>query len=90
MPIEARLRPLIKLYGAMRGGANEIPYVEQRRTAEAMARRGRWLMMPKGPKMAREKDILVPVDGGQIRVRLYYPNAIGPHPRRRVVRRLAL
>lgn len=80
MPIEARLRPLIKLYGAMRGGANEIPYVEQRRTAEAMARRGRWLMMPKGPKMAREKDILVPVDGGQIRVRLYYPNAIGPLP----------
>ena len=53
----------------------------QRREADAgVAKRLGWVFMPAGPKSGEQRDVLVPVDGGRIRVRLYVPPGAGPLP----------
>ncbi|MGN6692779.1 MAG: alpha/beta hydrolase [Aquihabitans sp.] len=46
---------------------------ERRASSAAMARKGGFLVMRKGPFIARQEDLVVPVDGGRITVRLYVP-----------------
>ena len=46
---------------------------ERRAASAAVARRGGFLVMPKGPAVASQADLTVPVAGGSITVRLYLP-----------------
>jgi acetyl esterase len=53
---------------------------QRREQAARTARLGGWLVMRPGPEPATVEHVSVPVEGGQIRVRIYRPQGPGPHP----------
>jgi acetyl esterase len=77
VPVHPRLRPILALQEKVGDGDATMP---ARRQASALQARqlGR-LVMPRGPKVA-EREVMVRVDGGAIRVRLYEPPAPRPRP----------
>jgi len=79
VPLEPRLKPIIKL-AASRGDDLSTPMAVRRERSARLARAGARLVMPKGPEPAETRDLLVPVAGGRITVRLYRPPTPGPHP----------
>ncbi len=80
MPLEPRVRRIVQIFGALDRRPAGATFAEQRAGSAALARRGRWLVMDAGPTMASERDLMVPVDGGAIVVRLYVPPGAGPMP----------
>jgi acetyl esterase len=70
MPLHPRLRPILAVQGRMGDDDATMP---ARRFAGALQARqlGRLVMAP-GPKVPA-REVMVPVDGGAIRVRLYHP-----------------
>jgi acetyl esterase len=79
MPLDPRVRIINKIMVTLDRRSGR-PMVDQRRSAAAIASRGWVLVMHRGPKPASTEDVLVPVDGGQIVVRLHRPHGPGPHP----------
>lgn len=75
MPLEPRLRPLLAI--ANRVGDEDATLPARRLTSTLQARQLGRLVMPHGPKVPT-REVMVPVHGGAIRVRLYRP--IGPAP----------
>lgn len=80
MPLEPRLRPLLRLASLTDRDDLDVPMATRREQSAMLARMGGGLVMLAGPKPAVTEDIEVPVDGGAIRVRLYHPRNPGPHP----------
>lgn len=74
MPMEPRVAKIVKLMNALDRRPAGATMAQRRETAAALARRGAFLVMPKGPEPAEQRDITVPVDGGRIIVRLYIPH----------------
>lgn len=80
MPLEPRVAKIVKLMNALDRRSAETSMADRRASSAAIARRGAFLVMSKGPEPASQRDILVPVDGGQIIVRLYVPHGARPAP----------
>jgi acetyl esterase len=78
VPLEPRVAKIVKLMNALDRRPDGSTMAQRRAASAALARRGAALVMPKGPAPAEQRDILVPVAGGQIVVRLYVPH--GPRP----------
>lgn len=80
MSLDPRLRPLVRLARWAGRGEDRLSMPERRARAAAAARRGRWLVMPAGPR-CRERDLEAPAGGAAVRVRLYEPpGERGPLP----------
>ena len=80
MTLDPRVRWIVKIANRLERHDPSKSMAERRVSAAAMSKRGRWLVMPAGPSMASERDTSVPVEGGQIVVRLYVPPGGGPLP----------
>lgn len=80
MALEPRLRPLVALGRRVERDRPAMTMPERRERAALQARLGGWAVMRAGPRPAAVEDVMVPVDGGRIRVRLYRPPTPGPHP----------
>lgn len=78
MTLEPRLRPILAI--ANRTGADPDATMPSRRlTSTLQARQLGRLVMHHGPKVPT-REVMVPVHGGAIRVRLYEPPIPGPRP----------
>ena len=80
MPLEPRVAKIVRLMNALDRRAEGTTMAQRRASSAAIARRGAVLVMPRGPEPAEQRDLLVPVDGGQIVVRLYVPHGARPAP----------
>lgn len=80
MPLEPRVAKIVKLMNTLDRRSDDASMAQRRSSSAAIARRGAFLVMPKGPEPAAQRDISVPVDGGQITVRLYVPHGGRPAP----------
>ena len=79
MPIEPRLRPIVRLGNLQRDGL-PADVIGRREQGARLSRAGGFLLMLPGPEPAGVRDLEVPVAGGRIRVRLYRPDRPGPLP----------
>ena len=78
MPLEPRVRRLVALSNVLdRGGPGPQTILTQREASAAQSHRLGFLAMAHGPKMVEEVDRLIPVAGGQIRVRIHRPRRSG-------------
>lgn len=77
MPLEPRLRPILAL--GNRVGDDDATMPARRLAATIQARQLGRLVMRHGPKVPT-REVMVPVHGGAIRVRLYEPGGAGPRP----------
>jgi acetyl esterase len=77
MPLDPRLRPILALGNRMSDEGATMP--ARRLASTLQARQLGRLVMQHGPKVAA-REVMVPVDGGAIRVRLYEPAGTGPRP----------
>ena len=80
MPLDPRVAKIVALYSRLDPERGTGTFRDRRFASAVMAKRGRGVVMPSGPKPATERDVMVPVEGGQIVVRLYEPHAAGPTP----------
>jgi acetyl esterase len=72
MPLDPRLRPILAVQNRRRDNDETMP---TRRLASTLeARRLGFLAMHAGPEVPT-REVMVPVDGGSIRVRLYQPSS---------------
>ncbi|MEO7429487.1 MAG: alpha/beta hydrolase [Acidimicrobiales bacterium] len=80
MPIEPRLRPILALQNRMEGDPGST-FPARRLASTIQARQLGRLVMHHGPKVPT-REVMVPVHGGAIRVRLYEPvdAGVGPRP----------
>src|SRR5690606_26427373 len=78
MPVHPRLRPILALQDRL-GDDPDATFPAKRLAGTLQARQlGRLVMLP-GPKVPT-REVMVPVDGGAIRVRLYEPAGRRPRP----------
>lgn len=77
MPLDPRLRPILAIQSRRGGSDATFPALRLAETIEAR-RLGRFAMHH-GPKVPT-REVMVPVHGGAIRVRLYEPAGAGPRP----------
>jgi acetyl esterase len=77
MPLDPRLRPILAVQNRM--GDDHATFPTLRLAGTLQARQLGRLVMHHGPKVATE-ELMVPVHGGAIRVRLYRPGGEGPRP----------
>lgn len=77
MPLEPRLRPLLALSNRMADDDRTFP--ARRLASTIQARQLGRLVMHHGPKVPT-REVMVPVHGGAIRVRLYEPSGARPRP----------
>lgn len=80
MPLEPRVQRIVQLMNALDRRDDHQDMVARRASSAALAARGRWLVMASGPAMASTRDVFAPVEGGQIRIRIYTPQGVGPFP----------
>jgi acetyl esterase len=80
MPLEPRLRPIVRLGRRAERDQLAIPMPERRRRSARQSERFGWTAMRPGPDPAETVEYLVPVDGGRVPVRLYRPTGRGPLP----------
>lgn len=80
MPLDPRVARIVALYNKVDAERDGGTLRDRRAASAAMSKRGRGVVMPAGPRAAVERDLLVPVEGGQIVVRIYSPTAVGPTP----------
>ncbi|MEO6987127.1 MAG: alpha/beta hydrolase [Aquihabitans sp.] len=79
MTLEPRVSKIVGVLTRL-DNRQEVTMPERRRISAATARRFGRLVMPAGPSPARQHDVLVPVAGGKIIVRIYRPHGPGPFP----------
>ena len=79
MSLDPRIRAIIRL-AALTGNDDLSVPMATRRFESARMTRGAPVVMHRGPEPASTTNILVPVDGGRIIVRIYQPHGAGPHP----------
>jgi hypothetical protein len=72
MPLEPRLRPILALAARSESGDDDATLPARRLASTLQARQLGRLMMSHGPKVPT-REVMVPVHGGAIRVRLYEP-----------------
>ncbi|HEX4867161.1 MAG TPA: alpha/beta hydrolase [Acidimicrobiales bacterium] len=77
MPLDPRLRPILAL--ANRMGEDDATFPAKRLASTIQARQLGRLVMQHGPKVPA-RELMVPVHGGAIRVRLYEPATARPRP----------
>jgi acetyl esterase len=77
MPLDSRLRPILAVQNRRDDDTATMP--SRRLSSTLQARRLGRLVMAPGPDVAT-REVMVPVEGGAIRVRLYVPDAVGPLP----------
>lgn len=77
MPLEPRLRPILALGNRMADDDSTFP--ARRLASTIQARQLGRLVMRRGPKVPT-REVMVPVHGGAIRVRLYEPPGARPRP----------
>jgi acetyl esterase len=77
MPLEPRLRPILALSNRMADDDRTFP--ARRLASTIQARQLGRLVMHHGPKVPT-REVMVPVHGGAIRVRLYEPSGARPRP----------
>lgn len=77
MPLEPRLRPILALGNRMADDDSTFP--ARRLASTIQARQLGRLVMRRGPKVPA-REVMVPVHGGAIRVRLYEPAGARPRP----------
>ena len=80
MPLDRRVRLLVTIMNRLDRRRPDASIIDVRARSAALARRGKLLVMRNGPKAGSEVDHMVPVDGGNIRVRLHTPTGPGPWP----------
>ena len=80
MSLDPRVAKLVWIMNNLDRRGDGGTMADRRASSAAIARRGAFLVMPKNPEPASQRDILVPVDGGQIVVRLYVPHGALPAP----------
>lgn len=80
MPLEPRVAKIVKLMNTLDRRPESATMAQRREASAAIARRGGFLVMPKGPEPTSQRDLSVPVQGGEITVRLYLPHGRGPAP----------
>jgi len=78
MPLDPRLRPILALQNRM--GDDDSTFPARRLASTIQARQLGRLVMHHGPKVPT-REVMVPVHGGAIRVRLYEPTDAGVGPR---------
>lgn len=80
MPLEPRVRLIVRVLNALdRSGADQT-MVEKRIASAWVARRFPWLVMPIGDRSVTSVDRLAQVDGGRITVRIHRPRRAGRLP----------
>ena len=79
MTLEPRVQWIVRVSKALDRSPEGGTMVQRRIDAAAQVRRLGWVVLSPGPAVPQE-DLLVPVDGGRITVRLYRPATPGPHP----------
>ena len=80
MGLEARVQRIVSLMNRLDRRDADATMAQRRASSAAVARRGAFLVMAKGPEPAGQRDILVPVANGQIVVRIYAPHTAGTTP----------
>lgn len=80
MALEPRVRRIVTVLNKLGDAPDDLPMADRRAASAAVAKRLGFLVMPKGPDPARQYEVTVPVEGGQIRVRIYRPGGPGPFP----------
>lgn len=77
MTLDPRLRPLLALH--RRVGDTDATFPTKRLAGTIQARQFGWLLVRRGPDVPT-REVMVPVAGGAIRVRIYEPEADAPRP----------
>lgn len=80
MPLEPRVAKIVKLMTTLDRRPTDATMADRRASSAAIAKRGKLAVMHKGPEPAAQRDVMVPVAGGQIIVRLYIPRGAAPAP----------
>lgn len=80
MPLEPRVARIVALANRLEAERRGGTLRDRRAASAAISKRGRSAVMPSGPRAAIERDVLVPVAGGQIVVRIYSPATAHPTP----------
>lgn len=80
MPLDPRVRRIVQIMNALDTRADDTPMADRRAASAATSKKLGRLVMPPGPEPASQRDHLVPVTGGRIRVRTYRPHGPGPFP----------
>ncbi len=80
MPLEPRVAKIVALMNTLDRRSGDATMAQRREASAAIARRGAFLVMAKGPEPAQQRDLVIPVDGGRITVRLYLPHGGRPAP----------
>jgi acetyl esterase len=78
--LESRVRRIVGVVNRLDRGRGDVTMAERREADAGLSKRLGWVVMPRGPAPAQQRDLLVPVEGGRIRVRLYVPRGSGPFP----------
>ena len=74
--LEPAVRRIVSFVNRLdRGRGADVTMAQRREVDAGISKRLGWVVMPSGPTPAEQRDVLVPVDGGRIRVRLYVPHA---------------
>ena len=80
MPLEPRVAKMVKLVNFLSGDGSGMTIQKIRQESAALNIRAGFLVVGKGPEPAEQRDIQVPVAGGEIAVRLYFPHGRKPAP----------
>lgn len=79
MALDPRVSKIVNVLGRL-DRREDVTMTERRRISASTSRRFGSLVMAAGPTPARQHDLLVPVAGGRITVRIYRPHGPGPFP----------
>lgn len=79
MTLDPRVRKIVAAANRL-DQRDDLTMVERRRVSAATSRRFAKVVMGSGPLPASQDDVLVPVEGGRITVRVYRPHGSGPFP----------
>lgn len=77
MPLEPRLRPIVRLVSR---DDLSLPMAVRRANSARLSHFGARLVMFPGPDPVEVRELSIPVVGGRIRARLLRPPTAGPHP----------
>jgi len=80
MPLDPRVSAIVKISNRLDSGDLDVPMPIRRAESARLSHFGARLVMPKGPDPAETLERMVPVDGGEILVRIHRPHGSGPHP----------